>query len=369
MELYRLHYPYAQGIATYHGIQYEVDQTTYAAISEMPILESDIYVFSRIRFPEIVDKVLSQNKKLVIDIDDYWKLHKDHPILKAEQSRAENTEYVTNVTGALKRAHLVTTTTQILADKIKEELGVEATVIKNSIPDHSQFDGEKLPHNKVRVGYVGGNHHSPDLAPMQEGMKKLNSDPALVGRYQVVLGGFNTFRATDGNVYANPHFVDYEKILSSDFRALRADTEYIDYLKMCTPMLDHIGYDKAYRRIWNKPLTSYGQMYRQLDVAFAPLIDNTFNACKSELKLIEAGRSRTALIASDVDPYKNHLEHEVNCLAVSPTRHDWYTQVRRMINDKDLREEVADNLHEYVNKNFDHKRETQKLANALSKLK
>lgn len=368
MELYRLHYPYAQGIATYHADEFEVNRTTYAQLNETPILESDIYVCSRIRFPELVDKIVDQGKKLVVDIDDYWNLHKEHPILHEPKSKAENDEYVTNVTYALKKAHMVTTTTQKLADACWDEHSVEATVIKNSIPEVSQFDGEKFPHNKVRLGYVGGNHHAPDLEPMREGMKKIFSDPQLVGKFQVALAGFNTFTASDGNTYVNPHFHQYERILSADFHGLRADQEYKEYLSICTPMLDHVGYDKPYRRIWNKPLTSYGESYRQLDVVFAPLLDVTFNNCKSELKLIEAGMSRTALIVSDVFPYSPHLKHEVNCLKVSPTRNDWYLQIRRIINDEGLREEITENLHEYVKKNFNHKTETGKLAQALKKI-
>lgn len=368
MELYRIHYPYAQGIATYHSDEFDVSRTTYQTMSETPVLESDIYVCSRIRFPELVDKIVDQGKKLVVDVDDYWTLHKNHPILHEAKAKKENEEYVTSVTYAMKKAHMVTVTTQTLANACWEELEVEATVIKNTIPEVSQFDGEKFPHSRVRIGFVGGNHHSPDLLPMYEGMRKLHSDPQLTGSYQIALAGFNTFTGTDGRVYANPHFNHYEKILTGDYHVVRADQEYKDYLMRLTPALDHIAYDKPYRRIWNKSVTTYGESYRQLDAVVAPLIDNKFNNCKSELKMIEAGMTHTALVCSDVLPFAPHIKHEENCLKVSSTRHDWYTQLRRIIKDNDLRKDIAEGLHEYVTENFNHKKEVNKLAKALKQL-
>lgn len=369
MELYRLHYPYMNGIATNHADQFTVSHSTYGVIAEQAELESDVYVCSRVRFPEVVDKIISQGKKLVVDIDDYWELHKDHPILHNKQTSSENAEYVVNVTYALSKAHMVTTTTDILAYSIKQELGIDAVVIKNTIPEYDvQFTSEKYSHWLVRFGYIGGNHHSPDIAPMFDGMKRLHSDPQLVGKYQITLGGFSTAYDNNGKLFANPHFAHYEKVLTANYHAIRADAEYKDYLLSFSNAIDHITYNKVYRRMWNMPVTKYGNMYRNVDVAFIPLGDNKFNSCKSELKLIEAGMTGTAAIVSDVLPYANHLQHEMNCLKVNPKRNDWYSQTRRLILDADLRNDIAKGLSEYVRKNFNHVTETKKLAKHLTQL-
>lgn len=357
MELYRLHYPYFQGVSKTEG--FSVNQVSYSYIGSQPApaLESDVYVFSRLQFPEIADKVIEAGKKLVVDLDDYLKLHKEHP----KHGTEENKRYVSNVTYALKKAHLVTTTTEQLAQRCREELDIDPVVIKNTIPEkEEQFSGEALPHSKVRFLYMGGVFHHHDILQMYEGFKKLYSDPHLKEKFQLCLAGFNP----------NSEYVAYEKVFTVDYKGFPADSDYVDYLKMYTPALDHLSYYKPYRRIWARPVSQYGIGYREGDVCLIPLAGGIpFNECKSELKLIEAGMTGKAAIVSDVLPYSPHLFHEDNCLKVSPSRRDWFTQMRRMIVDKELREELAANLSGYVRKEFNHQKEVSKLTNALKKLK
>lgn len=368
MELYRLQYPYFDGLGDYHTTDFSVKRVSYEYIASQPPggLEDDVYVFSRLQHPELADKVLEADKKLVIDIDDYWKVHREHHFYNTE----ENNRYVSGLLKSLSKAHLVTCSTGILAERLEEELGITATVIKNTIPkETSQFSPVTLPHSKVRFGWIGGVFHKHDLFQVYDGMKKLWTTPELNGKYQICLGGFNV-TGEGGRM-----FVDYEKILTCDYRSLLNDSEYMDYLQSYTPALDHIGYNKPYRRMWAKSVTTYGQMYREINVALIPLADISengtpihFNACKSELKLIEAGTTGKAAIVSDVLPYSPHIKNEENCLTVSSKRREWYTQIRRMILDEDLRKETAANLTKYVNKNFNHKVEAGKLAEAIKQL-
>lgn len=364
MELYRLYYPYFDGIATYHNKDFAVSHITYDYLEKQPAeeLSSDVYVFSRIQkhVKSIADRVYNEGKKCVLDIDDYWHLHSDHPMRDSDS----NKDYVSTITEWLPKAHMVTTTSARLAERMKIEYDVDAVVIKNTIPESAeQFKGDKYPSSQVRIGWIGGTHHIEDLELMRPALRKLHGDPRLTG-YQICLAGFNN----------NAHFVKYESVLTADNYLIRADEDYIDYLKatkdLNSPMLEHIAYHKPYKRIWAKPVTTYGQGYRQMDAVFIPLQGgNLFNNCKSELKLIEAGTTKTAVIVSDVPPYSDHLDHEANCLKVSSKAQDWFTQTRRMIMDRDLREETANNLHTYIAENFNHKTETNKLSTALKRLK
>jgi hypothetical protein len=53
---------------------------------------------------------------------------------------------------------------------------------------------------------------------------------------------------------------------------------------------------------------SYGRAYEYFDVSLVPLNNTKFNNCKSDLKISEAGFSKTAVIASNVTPYKDKGE-------------------------------------------------------------
>lgn len=360
MELYRLYYPYFDGLAVSHTGDFDVKHISYEYLDSQPAgaLESDVYVFSRVQ-PElkhIAEKVLSEGKKMVMDCDDYWNLHSDHPL----RNSPANAPYVSCVTSMMQKAHMVTTTTETLAERMKIELGVDAVVIKNTIPESAeQFNGDKYPSSLVRFGWIGGLHHQQDVFKLYAGLKKLYQSPDLTGKYQICLGGYNP----------NPHFKEYEQTMTCDGYAYREDKEYAEYLAMNTNLLDHIGYHKAYRRMWAKQPNKYGEMYREIDVALVPLKGETlFQSCKSELKIIEAGMTKSAAIVTDCMPYSPHLKHEDNCMVVSPTRNNWYEGVRKLINDEDLREELSVNLHAYIKKNFSHVKETNKLATALKKI-
>jgi glycosyltransferase involved in cell wall biosynthesis len=336
---------------------------TYGYIAEQPatVLEDDVYVFSRLQDENIFYKVKEAGKKVVIDIDDYWNLHPTHPLRYTEA----NAKYVATITKLLPLADLVTCTTANLWEKIYDEFGVTATIIKNTIPDGlTQFSEGSFEHEKVRFGYVGGVYHLNDMELMREGIARTYEDRQLINKFQFCLAGFNP----------NREFIAYEKLMTNDYKKI--DTDYKSYLDQLTPALSHIALNKPYRRLWARSVDTYGKVYRDLDVCLIPLEGkqsngnvNVFNSCKSELKLLEAGMTNKAVICSDVMPYHPFLNHEENCLAINQKKNDWYRSIRILALDKDMRIELADNLTKQIKKDFSHKTEVNKLATALKKLK
>ena len=367
MELYRLHYPYFYGLSNNYIGEITIKRMTYGYILENTheVLTDDVYVFSRLQSLEVAEKIITANKKLVIDIDDYWLVSLEHALRNTE----ENKEYVKIITKTLSMAHLVTCTTKILAERIKTELGIDAVVIKNTIPEGlTQFSGHTFKHSKTRIGWVGGVHHIEDIKLMKDGFAKLYNDISIKNKFQICLGGFNASKD-------NPFYFEYEKVMTDNYKPfINADKLYFNYLSLFVQQLEHIGFNKPYKRLWAKPITEYGQMYRDLDVVVIPLIGisqngnkNIFNSCKSELKLVEAGMTNKAVIISNVEPYSQHLIHEENCLAIGQSQ-NWYSNIRRLIIDKHFSKEIADNLTSYVKIHFNHKDETLKLFNALKKI-
>ncbi len=57
-----------------------------------------------------------------------------------------------------------------------------------------------------------------------------------------------------------------------------------------------------YNRVWTKPVTTYASNYRWFDVSLAPIKNHIFNRVKSQLKVIEAGFYKKAIIASIMRP-------------------------------------------------------------------
>jgi glycosyltransferase involved in cell wall biosynthesis len=79
---------------------------------------------------------------------------------------------------------------------------------------------------------------------------------------------------------------------------------------------------KAKYRMNPVDITQYAQLYKFFDVSLSPLKNSTFNKCKSELKVVEAGFTRTAIIASNVTPYKEVIKHEETGILCS-TPEEW----------------------------------------------
>ena len=87
-----------------------------------------------------------------------------------------------------------------------------------------------------------------------------------------------------------------------------------------------------------------------MDFAFDKImnVDHTFNLVKSELKIIEAGVKKKVLIAQDFGIYKELLEHGKTGLLVSDNKKGWGKAIKQIIDNPDLREEMAQNLHDWV---------------------
>jgi len=136
----------------------------------------------------------------------------------------------------------------------------------------------------------------------------------LSGDYKFRLMGY------DGS----PVYDQYVKILSDDGRKL----EHFDWVEKAD--------------IWH-----YHNLYNFMDVSLVPLVDNKFNSLKSELKLIEAGFFKKAVICSNVHPYKALLKHKVNAFVVNKPA-DWYKGCKFFIDNPAAVQDFGEALYETV---------------------
>ncbi|WP_313172129.1 glycosyltransferase [Stenotrophomonas sp.] len=87
----------------------------------------------------------------------------------------------------------------------------------------------------------------------------------------------------------------------------------------------------------------------QLDLAIAPLEDNPFNACKSNLRLLEYGACAVPVVCSDVGPYRDPA------LPVSRVRNrhrEWVGAIRDHLADAAARRNAGDALKTIVHRNW-----------------
>jgi len=264
---------------------------------------------------QIIERYQKNGLKVIFDIDDYWLLPGTHFLFNAYKDNNVPAQTIE----ILKAVDLVTTTTEHLANEIRK-YNKNVEVIPNCLDlEQDQWQQNKVESKKLRFGYVAGVHHVEDVRLMQQGIKK-----ALFKLdCEFVLGGYNN----------NPHYNFYESVLSCN----------------------GVGKD-SYKRVNALPVTQYGNTYNIIDVNLIPLASSVFTPFKSEIKMLEAGAHRNAVIVQDALPY-NVMPKNVGCWIKDES--DWFKAIRRMIAEPNYRQDKADALEYYTRTNYDLNKWTQ----------
>jgi glycosyltransferase involved in cell wall biosynthesis len=290
---------------------------------------------------EIAERIKKLGLKVHFDIDDYWKLPSSHPLYKGY--KAQNVEQ--QVMEAIKVSDFVTTTTEYLATRIKE-INKNVYVLRNAInPEEPQWEIVNLPNDLTRFGYIAGVHHNKDVKVVAPAIQKALKE---IKDIQVSVAGFNVNVYPNGMKQINCYYKEVEMLFTDNLKLIR-DLQYKEYLKANTPEQNELTNDKNYKRLWGLDCFNYGKLYNFIDVSLVPLEQNMFSACKSELKLIEAGFMKKAVIVSNVKPY-DLIINDSNCLSVHPSRNhiDWLLNIRKLCKEPNLRDDLASQLYEDV---------------------
>lgn len=313
--------------------------------------------------------------KVIMDIDDYWNVDKKHPMYS--QIVANNVPK--KKIELLKLSDYITTTTPIFADFIKNKLNLlNVFVFPNAVDNtEPQFQVNVEKSDRVRFGWLGGSSHYYDIELMSDGISSTYQN--YKDKIQFVLCGFDT-RGSVTEVDKNtgqkrqrqilPHetvWFNYENIFTKKYSVL--DEDYKSYLlKFVEDTYNDI--DKPYRRRWTKDITKYAMNYNLFDVSLAPLVESEFNSNKSQLKIIEAGFHKKAVIASGVNPYtldltpaleNGQFNNKGNSLIVNPNRNhkDWAKNMKKLIENPNMIEDLGNRLYETVKDKYSLKKVCQ----------
>lgn len=158
------------------------------------------------------------------------------------------------ITRALVHVDRVSTTTEPMAVWLRTLTDAEVVVIPNALPVARMKEREARKTGKLRIGFAGGISHGGDLEILRPAMQ-------TIGDEDVTWVFF-------GMKPDNPP-------VEIEFHEGMPPVGYLDKLAS----LD-------------------------IDLMLAPLQNNTFNRCKSNLRLIEAASIGAAVIAQDMAPYR-----------------------------------------------------------------
>ena len=325
--------------------------------------------------PNIIRMLKSLGIITIVDIDDYWMPGKEHPIHDIIRQNKINEKIVEN----LKHPDYVTTTTTIFANEIKK-INKNVEIFPNAIdPREPQFNEPLEKSDKIRVGWLGGSSHLHDLMLLEGMVSKLSP---IQDKLQFVVCGFDA-RGTITEINKQtgeqkqrpiqPHetvWARYEEIFTNRYQIITP--EYKLFLDKFIEQPFENEVNENYRRVWTKDITQYARNYSKFDISIAPIKNHTFNVVKSQLKVIEAGFYKKALIASEVGPYTIDLKHALkngeftdgNALLVPDSRNhsDWAKNIKKLVDNPNMIIDLGERLYETVKDTYDLRNVTKARA-------
>jgi glycosyltransferase involved in cell wall biosynthesis len=316
----------------------------------------------------MIKKLNSMGIPTVCDIDDYWMPGKEHPIHDIIRVNKINEKIVNNI----RDSKYVTTTTTLFADEVKKT-NKNVTIFPNGInPNEAQFKEPTPESDRIRIGWLGGSSHLHDLQLLEQSFSKLIP---MKDKVQYVLCGFDTRGSvTEINKETGEQkrrdikpeetvWATYEKIFTQNFQIISED--YKKHLLNYNQDEYSNMTNESYRRVWTQPVTSYAKNYSKFDISLAPLKNHMFNRMKSQLKVIESGFYKKALIASNLGPYTIDLKHclkngnfvDGNALLVDENRNhsDWAKYIEKLVKNPNLIKDMGERLYETVKDVYDLK--------------
>lgn len=257
-----------------------------------------IVVFNRLHSGGLshLKLVKAEGGKILADVDDLPELDSQHYLFDRYKENGTSQRIVQS----LKMADIVMTTNVRLASELMS-YGIERkrlAIVPNCLPfDQGQFVRNKR-YDDGPV-YAAGPSHLRDARILPVGLPRLT-------------------------------FAGYE----------RGHPEW-EKIRQAHPQANY----KA-----NLPLDRYMDAYETHSIALAPLRPSRFNACKSNLKMLEAGARGIPLIASAVDPYIDPTDW-LHVLS-APQRADWHRLVSELLHNKAIRRERGEALAQYVRETY-----------------
>jgi len=290
-----------------------------------------------------ITKFKNYGTRTIVDFDDYWRLPMSHGLyneyyFKMEQvgerkkprlkngkpvrKKYSTTQFFIDM---MKKADYVTCTTKLLANKIRP-FNKNVIVLENSInPTEPQWRIQTKPYEKVRIGWIGGAMHWPDIQLLRGTPNKMANDLSIKGRFEFRLFGYKR-----GSI-----FVNFANIF----------TDYTKYKDNCRLF----PVRPALQETEDRP--AYTQYYNDLDIALVPLVGDEFNSLKSELKIVEAGFFKKPAVVSNVNPYKGIINSDNSMIIKHKT--DWYKKLKKLIREPQLRKDIGSQLYEDIRIRYD----------------
>ena len=197
---------------------------------------------------------------------------------------------------------LVIVSTDNLKNKVREYFDKKKIVIIKNVLDDSVWNinidkSREEHHNVVKIGYIGTPSHLEDMDMIKEAIHDVENKYGDYVRFEVIGVG-------------NQNTIPWGRII---------EQKHSSYHNFST---------------WLQKIVDW-------DIGLIPLCNNEFNLSKSNLKFLEYSALGLPIIVSNIDTYSGIAKDGENCICVNNTRENWYSAICNLIENKELRRELA----------------------------
>ncbi len=191
------------------------------------------------------------------------------------------------------------------------------------IPNYLDKDRWDLPivkrsDGKIRIGWCGGNAHADDLRMVSKVLDK------IVKEYN-------------------------GKVIFETMGMTRQELAGVFPMKVQGEVCSSCGYEGELHHYPGEALDQYPTVLasKGWDIAIAPVINNAFGNCKSDLKIKEYSAMGIPVVASPVVPYKEAARNHAQIL-FAETFEEWYNCLKELIDNQAKRDEMARANKEWI---------------------
>lgn len=263
--------------------------------------------------------------RFVMDVDDnIFAIDPLNPIHVSVEKK-----YLEFLKGIVRDASYITTTTERLADVLREQRHYRdpetVVVIPNLISTDVYKPMEVDNGDDIVIGYAGGASHYGDLHH--------------TGMYDALKDIMHEYK----NVRVKSVGMFFDKYLP------KARYEFV--------------YGERGQEAWYKLYSTLN-----FDIAIAPLEDTPFTACKSNIKWQEYSLIGAPTIASKVGPYADTIKHGDDGWLVDNSYDSWYNAFKIMITNTNLRKKIGSKAKARVIDEWSLEKNYQKVEEGLKQV-
>ena len=273
-----------------------------AVVDDSLVKHADVVVIQRMfAGPEneaVLHRIFASGKPILYELDDwFFDMPADNPHTQYAKSRLP---YIRQI---IQRAQVVTVSTDELRQRMAS-LHPRVVVLPNLVDEKQWAARAALTGDKVIIGYAGTATHSRDLAMVERVLERIAAKHA--GRVGFVFLGCSTERL-----------------------ARLPDSRVVEF--------QH-GYGKYVQTLQSVPM----------DIALAPLTDNPFNRCKSNIKWVEYSAAGIAGVYADIPAYRDCVQHGETGMLAGASADDWFKAIDELVTNESKRKGIAARARELV---------------------